>query len=547
MKNERPWGLPLILILALVLAGYTIVYRVKVESFVKPVEIALDYDDIVEVGKLTNTTPLQLVQRYHQAGMSSLVLVDDRAIEPDPELTAYAKESGLLLIPQLTNQPGLSDYDIAEAIDKVADLPNCSKLIFRGYEAYGYPDNLDVTARALSVEQLPVGIVEFLGEQKGLDKILDQTGYQAIRVHPGYPADTRAEFALAVKDRGIRIVFLKPFKHMDLKQDAAAEVERWVSGVVQDVQGYGFPLGEAQRLPNFSIKPGTLSWIGVGIVSAGVLFLSEALLGLSFRISLLLWALGSVGVVGFNMLRPGSLLLAEGLAWLAAVIFPAWGMVRVGKRLVPLQDGNSAAGAIRLLLEATLITLAGAILANAALTDIRYLLAWRVFRGVKAAFVAPLVLVTIAYLLVWSGKIIQERNWRRLLSWRTLLTFGVAGLLLAIYVMRSGNISAAPVFGIEATLRQWLETVLRARPRTKEFLIGHPALFLAAWAAKDRKRWVLPLLLIATTGQVSIFNTFVHLHTPVMLSLLRTIYGLALGTVVGIALQAIPTKLGIKN
>ncbi len=130
-------------------------------------------------------------------------------------------------------------------------------------------------------------------------------------------------------------------------------------------------------------------------------------------------------------------------------------------------------------------------------------------------------------------------------------------------------------------------------PRTKEFLIGHPAFILAVYlavrggvvnqrgagatsatAGKDsadgrqdgqragssaqhgaaadlRRRWLFwvawPLLLAGVIGQLSMVNTFAHIHTPLAVSALRTALGLVFGSLIGIlaiALVEIAGALG---
>ncbi|MDI6828546.1 MAG: DUF5693 family protein, partial [Armatimonadota bacterium] len=76
--------------------------------------------------------------------------------------------------------------------------------------------------------------------------------------------------------------------------------------------------------------------------------------------------------------------------------------------------------------------------------------------------------------------------------------------------------------------------ILFVRPRTKEFLIGHPAMFLGITSLLSRRRaWGLPLIALGTLGQVSMLNTFCHIHTPLVLSAIRTLNGLVLGLALG--------------
>lgn len=48
------------------------------------------------------------------------------------------------------------------------------------------------------------------------------------------------------------------------------------------------------------------------------------------------------------------------------------------------------------------------------------------------------------------------------------------------------------------------------------------------------KKEYLPFLLIASIGQVSLVNTFAHIHTPIFISVLRTLNGLWIGIVIGL-------------
>ena len=84
-------------------------------------------------------------------------------------------------------------------------------------------------------------------------------------------------------------------------------------------------------------------------------------------------------------------------------------------------------------------------------------------------------------------------------------------------------------------MRSLLETILIARPRTKEFLIGHPALMLAVvLALRDRRTWLPLAALIGAIGQISLLNTFCHFHIPLYLSLLRSVHGVWIGAIIGV-------------
>lgn len=85
-------------------------------------------------------------------------------------------------------------------------------------------------------------------------------------------------------------------------------------------------------------------------------------------------------------------------------------------------------------------------------------------------------------------------------------------------------------------LRRFLENTLYARPREKEFLIGHPAFLIAVVACLQK--WPVIVHFIATVagviGIASMVETFCHIRTPVYMSIMRGLDGLWMGIVIGI-------------
>jgi len=111
----------------------------------------------------------------------------------------------------------------------------------------------------------------------------------------------------------------------------------------------------------------------------------------------------------------------------------------------------------------------------------------------------------------------------------------IVGVAAVVLLARSGNFGL-PLLCIEERLRTLAEQWLVVRPRTKEYLIGHPALMLAAAAAvMGWRAWVLPLAAVGVIGQAGIINSFSHLHTPLLYTLWRTGNALAVGSVLGLA------------
>jgi hypothetical protein len=113
----------------------------------------------------------------------------------------------------------------------------------------------------------------------------------------------------------------------------------------------------------------------------------------------------------------------------------------------------------------------------------------------------------------------------------TLLVLGVAGM---IWIGRTGNDSGMEVSTLELKMRAFLEQVFVTRPRTKEIMLGFPAMLFAAYFI-GRRKWLIALgaAIVATIGVADMLNTFCHIHTPIFYSALRSIHGLWLGILFG--------------
>ncbi len=93
-------------------------------------------------------------------------------------------------------------------------------------------------------------------------------------------------------------------------------------------------------------------------------------------------------------------------------------------------------------------------------------------------------------------------------------------------------------------MRDALDAWLLVRPRFKEFLVGQPALWLGLQLRRRlfnprAQPWALGLQLIGLLAPVSIVNSFAHLHTPLGVTLLRTLHGVWLGLLLGLLGQTL--------
>jgi len=268
-----------------------------------------------------------------------------------------------------------------------------------------------------------------------------------------------------------------------------------------------------------------------------------------------LLAMVAAAVLIVPVLAGGGTLARQIAALGSAVLFPVlavcwlldrWRNIRPNPAagLMPLAGRGIAA-----LAATSALSLAGGIYLGAILGDIRFLLEIEIFRGVKITSIAPLLLVTLVYMTRFSvdGKAPERslqgiaRQMRSLAARPAtlgiLVLLGLAVGVAWVYVGRTGHTAGVPVPALEVKLRYFLEDVMYARPREKEFLIGHPAFLLlpfAVWHGWPRL-WQYFLLLFVTIGQGSMVESFAHIRTPVMMSFIRGLDGLALGIPFGLA------------
>ena len=258
---------------------------------------------------------------------------------------------------------------------------------------------------------------------------------------------------------------------------------------------------------------------------------------------------GLGAVISASVFGP-TLLARQGIAFGAAVIFPVLSMARmleIWKRRG--QEGSFGALAGRTVVDlfvTMVLSLIGASLLGGVLSDPRFLLEMDIYRGVKATFMLPVCLVFLLFMKnhgFWN----KGENWRkpvarlegflkRPLNLNAFLVLGIFAFVAWVFIGRSGHTAGVPVPAIEQKLRYFLEETMWARPREKEFMIGHPAFFLAAWAAwKKLPTWFYGLCAVgAVIGQGSLVQTFCHMRSPILMSYVRALDGYAVGVVLGL-------------
>jgi hypothetical protein len=507
-----------------------------------------------------------------------------------------ARRAGLRVVARLRNYPGLTPEAARYMLKHVRDH-QIQTVIFIGDDVLGFRDLIAPVAKAMRgktpEETLQFGLIEFARQrgELGLAQALDAA---VVRVHSiteqemrDYSAVRAVErFARAARERNIRLCFVRLF--LGPQEDKMAANEEYLRLLDRHFRRAFLKPGPARPFESLRTPRRLLLLMGMGLLAALLLALNR--LGLvSARPGMILLVVGTGASVALLVVSPDGYRKLAALG--AGILFPTWAgayafsAVRKGtegerrdgrgkgggtkdegrrtKDNFPDSDSGKSQIANRksqiaslwaaagVLWRATLLTLAGAVFVVGLLTDRSFLVKIDQFAGVKLAHLLPFLLLAglVVGRLLEPGSEGRER-WRE--AWRQYVdlfrqplflfhaVLALAALLaLAVLLIRSGNEGMEPS-SLEMRFRDVLERILFVRPRTKEFLLGHPLFFLgSAMALLGRPRWLLPCLLLGMVGQVSTLNTFCHLHTPLSISLVRTFHALWLGTLGGTVLTLI--------
>ena len=467
--------------------------------------------------------------------------------------------AGFDIIAQVSSWENPSDESLEMLADDIKSLPNLAMLMFNDKYIPGYPDSdkIETFYQLLLNDDgkivAPLGQIEF-NAQEGFNTLANLADKDVVRLHTisneemsNFEGDggegmdqgiTEAldRWDLAARERNMRALLVRFFS-IDMPGTYFDTNMAYLNAINTQLQDNGFNVGgDVQDMPALNIPAAVRLVIGVGICAGFMLLLLE--LGLR-RIALAGFVASLVAWVGLYALNQT---LAMQLMALASVIeFPILSCLW----FLPPKKDLSLPKAIGQLLALCAVSWIGAVLMVGVLSDKVFMLKLSSFIGVKIAHVIPIVVVPFVLYIVRDKKPLAlcKNLLNKALDYKWAIVFGIVAVALMIYVSRTGN-ESGQISGVEAAMRQFLNDTMGVRPRSKEFLIGYPATILyLMYAAKRPALWVLTIPLVI--GQISLVNTYAHIHTPLLIALQRSLNGLILGIVVAV-IAVLVVKLGIR-
>jgi hypothetical protein len=449
------------------------------------------------------------------------------------------------------------------------DAGQAFTLIFDRDQVLGYDALIPDVAAEIKQSGFTFGRIEAFTatrKQKGEDGLTQLVTPRMIRVFSmtpqelatSTPADARDKFVLAARERNVRILYVRPFLSTAAGVDEMQTNLDYVQSIADELTQAGFKLGKAVPLPVLATPAPLFGLAALGTLSVTAITTAEVWGALvrpiqttGVHLAVAAGALVTVAVLALHHVT----LWRELLAFLAALAFPTLGMMWIVPGTRRAHAPAAAAGPVRSGLRAfargvaglwtvSLVSVVGALVMGALLSQWDFMMEVREFLGVKLAHIVPVVVLG---LLLAAGDAPEGALWPRLRAWLRqplLLGYGIALILIGTGVVfalgRTGNAGLPALGGLELKSRIVLQRVLIARPRTKEYLVGDPFMVLAfALAAAGLRRWVLPAAMVGAVGQVGLVNSFSHIHTPLVYAFMRTLYALAIGSVLGGILVAL--------
>ncbi|WP_147803790.1 DUF5693 family protein [Alkalicoccus halolimnae] len=445
------------------------------------------------------------------------------------DMNAYeqAVSYGINIIIRLSDnfQAEHSDHLLYDQMREMSG--DISHVLFAGTEIPGGGDPQITSLLAEKINELDISVVLIENaDQVGLHPLLDQVVREPVRLQsltlgknydPGNYQDVfRGE--RAVNERNVDILFINILdKEAGEFYSHPREAERMLERTSQILEAIHENIDDETGIAEPPLLSSLPLWMEVSVIFAAASFT-----GIVFTLVSPLMAVPAA-LLSFIIYLTIFLIQIDFLLKLVvlflAVMAPVYAILRI-KRPLTLTD---AAGSY---FTAAGITLTGAWFVVMLLYGSDFLLGLDSFRGVKVLAAAPLVITGLVF-LGWSWLREPVKFWH-------LVVMVVLGAVILFYITRTGNTGIALPY--ELIFRQWLENMFIVRPRTTEFLIGLPLFTLGLYLWKEKVKYAWFLLLGGSLALSSLAGTFTHLHTPLLVSIIRSALSLSIGLLIGILL-----------
>lgn len=458
--------------------------------------------------------------------------------------------------------------DVYKAANEKYDLVPRLYILY-GKEVLGYPGNEGKLLSYINENNIAPVLIESSNqrenlEQDGLNKLIEKSNYNAVRAftmwdyirarnkYYNYAGAEEIENTMfrAITERNIRAIYFKPFFEEEGSSKYLTysdEYERTFTSLNKRLAEHNIKLGRAEAINEFHIGAKRLAVLAFGITLAAV-FLFIKMFNIKNKYVNFLYLFAIPGALVPMIMRN---VAEKGFSLVAAVAFSGIAIYYFMNNIKNIFDSSRSYSNMQLMIKSAVvltisvvISLIGAVFVDSILGDVKYMLEMDIFRGVKMSQIAPFGVFLVIYLVYFLNKNNENAFKSSVNIVKTLLNKDIKiyyaiiaaliGAVSYVYISRTGHETNLQPSNIEMIFRNFMENVLFARPRTKEFLIGFPAIFAAIYSANKKSDFFTGIfMLTAAIGTSSVINTFSHIRTPIYLSLGRTLIGLVFGIIIG--------------
>ena len=460
------------------------------------------------------------------------------------------KKLGLGIVLRPGNNPDMNPESIKRFFSILKNEYFADKIIFAGSDndVTGFPSYLEDTVSILKELSLPFGIMEapnVKAMQKGIKTLGLKAPELAVRVMTIVPVQQKKlsiesmaeKYSLGVRERNIRLIFIRPHTVLYGNLNADEVNMEYITAVKDAVTSNGMNIGNAKPFPKTNYPIFYAFVISLGIASSLVLCCRKILNRHKFDYIILgLWAIFSV-----ICLISGKMLIYRKLsAFMAGIVFPFIAVTFNFELIRDIINKNVKVGISWLkssfvLLTSALIASVGGIFLSSLLADTEFYIQADMFRGIKVLMVFCPIFATLLWTLDIKNplKDISDKL-NSFVKYSHALAVGILGGIGAYFILRTGNASESSVSKTELSLRSTLMSIMGIRPRFKEFILGFPSIMcfgLLRYFKLEKYSWIL--ILCMSIGIADLTDTFAHIHTPILITLIRVFNGIFLGWLIG--------------
>lgn len=448
----------------------------------------------------------------------------------DEEIIDAVIDAGFNVVPRI------ADYGPEDQTRRMADnllalkREGIEKVLFLGVYSPFYKEPELLKEFAGEMKETGYSLIQIEGpKQVGFDAAAYVMNLNIVRLHsvPVTVNDVSVmseRIVRAVKERNMRSIFLNM---------AGLEYEEEVAALktIRAEADAGLPNYQRGEAATFTAYEVPLWQLAAGLIGA-IAFLGLAVDHVVKNRRLTILTLAGTGLLAVIYMLFGLSIILKAMALAVALSAPVLAVL--------LNKKTDAKGyLLKEYAKAVAVTLVGIWFIVVLLNGNQFLLGIDSFRGVKLVYIVPMAFIAL-YAIWGSLKFLMDMN----VKYWHMMIFALIAVLGLYYISRTGN--AGTVSALELQARQLLEQILYVRPRTKEFLIGFPLFVVALYVAKRNVKASLFILIPAVIGFLSMVNTFTHLHIPLSISLLRSVYSIIFGFIIGGALILLYKWIGTR-